>query len=256
MPTPLDKPLDPPFFVKPSCESSSVGTAIIYDIRELDRLGNDMIIEEYVPGDVISLEVVGDGVNFTVARETKVHIDDTNDCNMITPYKNHPYFRDITYDLAKNLKLKGIMDVEAIINEDGLKVIEIDSRFPSQTPIVVFHSSGINLLELLFQAITETVTEIKKAPEMSYCILEHLMDKNGQVVSIGEQLLSHGSNYNEYYTSKGIEIFECCSKERMFTLITWGHDVSEAENNRKEGIEIIEKRCKSLQEKKNGTSNT
>ena len=152
VPTPLDRPLKPPYFVKPSCESGSVGTSIIYDEEELRVLDPSMLIEEYVEGDVVSLEIVGDGTRFAVVKETLVHIDGSYDCHKVTPLPYDLTFREIAHTLAKGLSLKGIMDVEAIKGEKGLKVIEIDARFPSQTPTVVYHSSGINLVELLFKA--------------------------------------------------------------------------------------------------------
>ena len=102
------------------------------------------------------------------------------------------------------------MDVEAISGPKGLKVIEIDARFPSQTPTVVYHSSGINLIELLFCAFADGVGEIKTFPENKYCIYEHLMlGENGTLVPVGEQVLSMGSDYGKYYEEPGIEILLC-----------------------------------------------
>ena len=36
-----------------------------------------MLVEEYVEGEVVSLEVIGDGNNFAVVKETLIHIDET-----------------------------------------------------------------------------------------------------------------------------------------------------------------------------------
>ena len=58
--------------------------------------------------------------------------------------------RDISVKIAELIELKGIMDVEVIDDEGILKVLEIDARIPSQTPTVVYHSTGVNLLEELF----------------------------------------------------------------------------------------------------------
>jgi pyrrolysine biosynthesis protein PylC len=59
-----------------------VGTRIVYDEKERRDLEPGMLLEEYVEGEVISLEVVGDGRNFAVIKETRVHIDGTYDCHM------------------------------------------------------------------------------------------------------------------------------------------------------------------------------
>ncbi|MDY0386775.1 MAG: 3-methylornithine--L-lysine ligase PylC [Methanolobus sp.] len=239
IPTPEDKPSKPPYFVKPPCQSSSIGTSIIYDDMGFKGLDPSMLIEEYVEGDVVSLEVIGDGRNYTVLKETKIHIDDTYDCHMVTPIDNYPEFRRISYELAKNLKLWGIMDVEAIDSPQGLKVLEIDARFPSQTPTAVYHSTGINLVELLLQAFLEGVQEMEIAPEKNYCIYEHLLLDGGNLKPVGEHLLSQGYEYVQFHVSKGLEIFESKGKNSVFTLISWGTDREETGKMRLKGMEMI-----------------
>lgn len=264
VPTPLDRPDEPPYFVKPACESGSVGTSIIFDKEELQALDPSMLIEEYVEGDVVSLEIVGDGVRFAVVKETLVHIDGTYDCHKVTSLPYDPTFREIARILAEGLSLKGIMDVEAIQGKKGLKVIEIDARFPSQTPTVVYHSSGINLVELLFKAfegrekrekegkrerkekrVAEIenggIREIEALPKDAFCIFEHLMleKESLTLVPVGEHMLSENSEYGEYYSEEGLEIFLGRGKQAVFTLIAWASDRKEAEKVREKGLEIL-----------------
>ncbi len=242
IPTPLDKPNLPPYFIKPPCESSSSGTAIIYNDVELEGLDPSMLIEEYVEGDVISLEVIGDREHFAVFKETKVHIDDGYDCHMVTPIDRYPEFRDIAYNLAKNLSLKGIMDVEAIDSSKGLKVLEIDARLPSQTPTVVYHSSGINLIEMLLQAFLGDIQEENEHPEDQYCIFEHLSPMKDGLVGVGEHMLSDGNDYRQFHISDGLEIFQCRGgKHEVFTLISWAKEKKDAQKKRNEGLEMITK---------------
>ncbi|MEZ5334213.1 MAG: 3-methylornithine--L-lysine ligase PylC [Methanolobus sp.] len=240
-PTPADKPTNPPYFIKPPCESSSIGTSIIYDNEGLEGLDPSMLIEEYVEGDVISLEVIGDGRNFAVVKETKIHIDETYDCHMVTPIDNYPEFRKITYELAKNLNLRGIMDVEAIDSPNGLKVLEIDARFPSQTPTAVFHSTGINLVEMLMQAFSGEVWETDIVPETNYCIYEHLLLESGKLRPVGEHVLSQGDEYVQFRISEGFEIFESRGENRnsVFTLISKGADREKTETIRQNAMEMI-----------------
>lgn len=96
VPAPQDNPLQPPYFVKLPCESSSAGARVIYDEKELKDLEPGMLLEEYVEGEVVSLEVVGDGWNFAVVKETLVHIDGTYDCHMVTPLPFYPSFRELS----------------------------------------------------------------------------------------------------------------------------------------------------------------
>lgn len=239
IPTPEDKPATPPYFVKPPCESSSIGTSIIYDDIGLEGLDPSMLIEEYVEGDVVSLEVIGDGRNYAVLKETKIHIDDTYDCHMVTPIDNYPEFRKISYELAKNLNLRGIMDVEAIDSPQGLKVLEIDARFPSQTPTAVYHSTGINLVEILMQAFSEGVQELEIAPEKNYCIYEHLLLDGENLKPVGEHVISQGYEYVQFHASEGLEIFESKGKNSVFTIISWGTDRKKTEKMRQSGMEMI-----------------
>ncbi|MFP4655172.1 MAG: 3-methylornithine--L-lysine ligase PylC [Methanohalobium sp.] len=240
VPTPMDYPCRLPCIIKPLCESSSIGVSIIHDYENLDINANELkIIEEFIEGDVISLEIVGDGRHFSVVKETKVHTDEKYDCHMVTPFGHNSEFRKIAYNLASNLKLKGIMDVEAIKNSDDLRIIEIDARFPSQTPIVVYHSTGINLLVLLMQAFSSGVQEIETVSQNNYCILEHIMLKNGQLIPVDEQILSNATNYSWFYNSEGLEIFKCYGDYPAFTMITWGIDELTVDEMRDKGFFII-----------------
>lgn len=244
VPTPADNPTSPPYFVKPPCESSSVGTSIIYDNRELEGLDPSMLIEEYVEGDVVSLEVVGDGENFAVAKETKVHIDSTYDCHMVTPIDHYQELRDISLKLARSLKLRGIMDIEAIDSPRGLKVLEIDARFPSQTPSAVYHSSGINLVEMLMQAFLNGIEETDNSivvPDRNHCTFEHLALIEGELVPVGEHVISQGTDYHVFHSSEGLDIFECIGDTKVFTLMSWGPGEEEAEKNRQIGLGIVRK---------------
>jgi pyrrolysine biosynthesis protein PylC len=243
VPTPLDNPSEPPYFVKPPCESSSIGTRIIYDKKELEALEPGLLVEEYVEGNVVSLEVVGDGSHFAVVKETLIHIDNAYDCHKVTPLPPDSSIRQISRALAANLPLRGIMDVEAISGPKGLRVIEIDARFPSQTPTAVYFSSGINLIELLFRAFTDGIEEIKTFPENRYCIYEHRMLKeNGILVPVGEQVLSMGSDYGKFYKEPGIEILLCKGENPVFTLIFWGKDREEAKAKKRKGLSVLKDR--------------
>ena len=52
-------------------------------------------------------------------------------------------------NLAEVLRLHGLMDLEVIQTPEGMRVLEIDARFPSQTPTAVWLSTGVNLAEHL-----------------------------------------------------------------------------------------------------------
>jgi len=251
IPTPADKPKEPPYFVKPPSESGSVGARILYSDDELKNVPANYLIEEYLTGPVISLEVIGDGRDYIVAKETHIHIDDVYDCSMVTPLPVDETYRKIAYELAKGLRLKGIMDVEAIDSQKGWKVLEIDARFPSQTPICVYFSSGINLLLLLIESFENEKTFLKDGllnslnPKYvdSYCIFEHFQKADGRLISGGEHLISAGNDFHRFDdgTESGIEIFECAGENGYFayTLIAYSKTEAETKLKREKTKDLI-----------------
>lgn len=240
VPTPFDRPSKPPYFVKPPCMSSSIGARIVETDEELAQIDPEMLVEEYVTGPVISLEVVGNGRKYAVGQQTQVHIDDVYDCHKVTPMDTDEEFREISYQLASNLNLKGIMDVEAIASPSGIRVIEIDARFPSQTPTVVYHSSGINLLTWLMDAFCEEVPDVKPKT-LRHCVYEHLMVEDDNLEATGEHLFSEGEDYFRLFEDEDIEIFKSTGKYIIYTLICRGDSSKQVEKNRNKAIEIIRK---------------
>jgi len=252
IPTPADRPAKPPYFVKPPCESGSVGARIIETDRDLAAVPEGYLIEEYVTGPVISLEVIGNGRDYIVIKETYIHIDDIYDCFMVTPLPYDETYRKIAYDLAKGLQLKGIMDVEAIAGPKGWKVLEIDARFPSQTPICVYFSSGVNLLLLLIESFSNSEAFVQEGlihslnPKYadSYCIFEHFQKRDGKLISGGEHLISAGADFHPFAAGQpeqGIEIFECSGPDSdpAYTVISYGKTRDIAESKKKKAAALI-----------------
>lgn len=248
--TPADKPSTPPYFVKPPSESGSVGARIIHSDEELKKVPADYLIEEYLEGPVVSLEVVGNGKDFIVLKETEIHIDDVYDCYQVTPLPFDEAYQKTAFDLAKGLNLKGVMDVEAILDEKGRFILEIDARFPSQTPICVYFSSGINLLLLLIEAFvnpdfkeTGLLHSTNLQYENAYCIFEHFQKTDGKLISGGEHLISAGSDFHlfETFNENGIDIFECSGENdyRAYTVITYAKSESETAQKREKAISLI-----------------
>ena len=253
VPTPLDSPNEPPYFVKPPSESGSIGAKIIQTKEELDLIPKDFLIEEYLTGPVISLEIIGNGKDCIVAKETQIHIDDVYDCRMVTPLPANEKYRKVARDLAKGLQLKSIMDVEAIDSQNGLKVLEIDARFPSQTPICVYFSSGINLLLLLIESFENKDSFLQSGLAHStnlkyvdsYCIFEHFQFKDGKLVSGGEHLISAGSDFHLIWAEQnnGIEIFECTAGAyRAYTIICYEKTKKKTELKREWAMNFISSR--------------
>ncbi len=161
-----------PLIMKPENLSGSQGLRKIRNKDELasvtETIGmdiNNWILQEYLEGPSYSLEVLGMNGKFITIQPTFIDIDGHFDCkrvlapvNLPEPLKNK--LDETARLIASTLGLIGIMDVEVIQQGKELKVLEIDARLPSQTPTAVLHSTGINMLELLYQSyIDEAVQE-------------------------------------------------------------------------------------------------
>jgi len=189
-----------PVIVKPSTSSGSHGLQVVLSRTALDavlpelttRYG-EMVVEAYHSGPSLSLEVIarqGAGVGYLV---TELEFDAMLDCKRVyAPSRlshslNHR-FETICLDIARYLKLNGLMDVEVMADpkKGEVVVLEIDARFPSQTPMAVYHASGINLLEEWVKAhgCGQPLRPAVAKPGCAW--LEHWSVSNSCLEAIGE----------------------------------------------------------------------
>ena len=191
-----------PYVVKPSEGSGSTGVMKLETNEEaeeyLRKADPEDIIQEYLEGPSYSIEVIGIPGNYRTYTVTQVHVDKGYDCHMITspvrlPEDKLRRFQEIAVKLAELVQLKGIMDVEVIDDGEDLKVLEIDARIPSQTPIAVLKSSGMNLLEEL-RDITlygefKKENTADKGQEKVFCAYENYQRKDGIISTEGEHIM-------------------------------------------------------------------
>ncbi|MBN2322177.1 MAG: 3-methylornithine--L-lysine ligase PylC [Spirochaetes bacterium] len=192
-----------PVFIKPAFSSGSRGTVKAENIFDLRRaVGQDehthrnMILQEYLPGPVYSIEVFGGENRCAAGQVTRVEMDEGYDCmRVVVPSglsrELEKKFEAYGLAIAEAMHLNGIMDVEAILHNGSLKIIEIDARLPSQTPTAVYHSSGINYLSTLrdiFCLKKEPV--LPKVHDGNAVIYEHLLVSNGILDIRGEHIIA------------------------------------------------------------------
>ena len=142
-----------PIMAKPSGSSGSRGIRII---RSADQLraefpgggaAAEWVVQEYLPGPSYSLEVIAVGGGARCFQVTDLFVDaglrlQTGDRRRPScPRAWSPNLSASVSNSADAIDLRGLMDVEVILNGGELKVLEIDARLPSQTPTAVFWSS-------------------------------------------------------------------------------------------------------------------
>ena len=99
-------------------------------------------------------------------------------------------FEQMAICIAEHIQLKGLMDVEVILHDGELKILEIDARLPSQTPTVVFHSTGINQVQLLGELFLTGEMNFDNTSEPQATIYEHIKVTDTQIEVRGEHIMS------------------------------------------------------------------
>ena len=192
-----------PFIVKPSFFSGSTGVKRVRTEEELKTFletipqGENWVIEEFLEGPSYSIEVIGKPDGYQTYEITEIHMDEVYDCKKVTAPCNITEeqkngFRNIAVKLAELVGLQGIMDVEVIDDHGEFKVLEIDARIPSQTPTVVYHTSGVNFIEELRDLFCEGKLNAKKSEHKKFCSYEHFLVKDGKFTEHGEHIISQG----------------------------------------------------------------
>ena len=242
-----------PVVVKPSNSSGSRGVRRINRMEELTafvtREPHDWIIQEFLTGPSYSIEVIGVKDNFMSLQSTEIVVDSQYDCKRVlapagfSPAMNKK-FEEIAVTIAGALNLNGIMDVEVIYHEGTLKVLEIDARLPSQTPTVVNKSTGINMLELLYDVFVKgNIPKIADVKHERGVVYEHIKVCPGILEVSGEHIMSNAGplNFYEHFfgADEALTDFVPGHSSWVATLITTGNSREEAWNKRCLVIEDI-----------------
>jgi len=244
-----------PYIIKPSGESGSSGVRKVNTDKELKFFLNTngqkgkWVIQEFLDGPSYSIEVIGVPGNYRTYKITKIHIDDVYDCKRVTSpcpvtAAQKKQFEEIGSRLAELVNLHGIMDVE-VIEDDGLfKVLEIDARIPSQTPSVVYHSSGMNQIEeladiVLYGSFRKPMEDLGK-----HCSYEHYkINKNGCFPG-GEHIMCDAGpltlKENFFGADEALTDYDFNHDVWYGTFINWADTREELERNRSEMIRRLE----------------
>jgi pyrrolysine biosynthesis protein PylC len=207
-----------PAVVKPDSASGSEGVRVVADETELslaraslEAAGHAVVVEEYVAGPSLSLEVLAWGGRAVSLQVTGLEFDAAYDCKRVVapvgeaatgaPATASPdwgaaveagtlaAFDAAAVRLGEGLHLNGLMDVEIMVRGGEPKVLEIDARLPSQTPTAVLWSSGINIVdELIDTARREAPPEVDRTPRRA-CVYQHVCARRGLLEVLGEHVM-------------------------------------------------------------------
>ena len=256
-----------PAIVKPSSQSGSIGVTVAMNEDDMKKgldivkgLNDEPVIQEFVHGKSVSVEVIGNGTTAKGYVTTEVCLDSNYDCKMVKCNPNImskedcDLFAKIGKDVAEAIGLSALMDVEAILTPKGLRVLEIDARIPSQTPAAIEAATGLNLLEEL--TTTALGKPANRVPTDGCSIYRHVYLKDGKLRSSGEKEFGHVQSprfaAGLFGSDDCITDYEPGKTEWHATLITKGRTEKEADERAQSCIERILDEC-SLDEFLDGT---
>lgn len=247
-----------PAIVKPSSQSGSIGVTVAMNDEDMRKgldivksLNDEPVIQEFVHGKSVSVEVIGNGKTAKGYITTEVCLDSNYDCKMVRCNPNImtkddcDLFAKIGKDVAEAIGLSALMDVEAILTPKGLRVLEIDARIPSQTPAAIEAATGVNLLEEL--ATTALGKPADRRPREGSSVYRHVYLRNGELRSSGEKEFGHVVSPRFapglFSSDNCITDYEPGKAEWHATLISKGRTEKEADEKADACIERILNEC-------------
>ncbi len=201
LPAPLPWPAaNFPLIAKPSKGSGSRGVRQISSVEDFQSFiqakRGEWVIEEFIEGPSFSIEVIGSGKHYYALQVTDLQMDANFDCKRvkaptILSKKMVGNFEQEALTLAKAMNLRGIMDVEVVLHDGRLKVLEIDARLPSQTPTVVYLSTGINMVEILGKVFCQDSEFVPPAITFQRGVIyEHIGVSSEKLEVSGEHIIA------------------------------------------------------------------
>jgi pyrrolysine biosynthesis protein PylC len=249
-----------PVLAKPDGGSGSKGVEVFPDLQALEARFDlipppDRVLQEYLSGPSYSIEVMGRPGDYTPLQITSLEMDRDYDCKRVLAPSLLPSdltrsFEEVAVALAEAVGLSGIMDVEAIVHEGQLKVLEIDARLPSQTPIAVYHSTGINMVERLatiFSAQDESKPDSVPGQPIGGSVLEHIRVGPGHLTVCGEQIMAEAGplhlEASFFGADEALTSHAPGKDDWVATLMVKGSDLEDARERRDRVIREIRSRC-------------
>ncbi len=258
LPVPLHYPAGKaPFIVKPSGKSGSEGVRKIDHEEELKDFFDhydkkEWVAEEYLDGPSYSLEVIGVPGHYSTYHVTQLLMDPVYDCKRVLscpdfPAKQKAQFESLAVALGEMVRLHGIMDVEVIEHNGIFKILEIDARIPSQTPITVYHATGWNIMsELAIKFGKQRHHNSVLWDKEKYVSLEQIQVNGKHVDVVGEHMLAEAGVLAHLYqfcgADEALTDYAPGKKTWAATMINVADSKKELETKRKQMFLEIEKR--------------
>jgi pyrrolysine biosynthesis protein PylC len=243
-----------PLVVKPSNKSGSESVYRANNKNELKevleivrRVDSRPVVQKFIEGPAISLEVMSrKGVGHPL-QITGLEFDERYGCKRVyAPVQLPPNVEErmkmVGMRVASNLRLNGLTDVQALLEGATPKVNEINARLPSQTPSVVYHSTRINMVELLVKLFLDNRLPTQRIHSRRAVLYQHVKILGKELRVQGEHVMAEASDLrlkkdflgaDEAITNlaHGID-----TSNRVATLIVKSRDLTSASKKMKEAV--------------------
>ncbi len=246
-----------PVIVKPDSASGSHGVRVVHHTDELPAdhdKSEKYVIQAFTPGPSYSLEVVGLPGKYRALQVTALEMDAAFDCKRVLAPSGldssltHE-FEQMAINLAEAIRLKGLMDVEVILNGQQLTLLEIDARLPSQTPIAVYWSTGMNMVRQIGEMFTgrKSLLAVPPAEPPEAVIYEHIHVSDEKMEICGEHIMSNVDplhvRQDFFGADEAITNYRPGRGNWVATLIFSEADRNSTVNKRNATIESIKHHC-------------
>ncbi len=191
-----------PVVAKPSRASGSRGVVVLNGQTDAEKRfphgfpDDGWVFQQYLEGPSFSLELIGRPGNYLPIQVTQLFMDAAHDCKAVAAPcqladRQIREIETLSVEIADAIRLTGLMDVEVILHQGRFKVLEVDARFPSQTPLCVYASTGCNLFDVLADLfLSGTLPPLVASEFARGAILEHIRVTNRAIFVEGEHIMA------------------------------------------------------------------
>jgi pyrrolysine biosynthesis protein PylC len=214
------------------------------------------VIQEFLTGPSFSMEVLGLPGAHRALQATDLAMDAGYDCKRVEApsllaAEPAAELARTAVVLAEALQLRGLMDLEVILHDGEFRLLEIDARLPSQTPIAVFWSTGYNMVralgELFLPGGGGRAEELSPADRWRSVVLEHVHAYANRLEVAGEHVMIRRSPLSVrrdfFGVDEAITDYAPGRTDWVATLIVTGADRAETKRRHDETVAAIRRTC-------------
>lgn len=232
--------------------STQSGLTGFLDKNQAQR--EELVIQQFLKGDYYSLEVIGCQGIYRTLQVTDLDMDRCFDCKRVSAptkltYEHQQEFCSLGEKMGAMINLEGIANIQVVDHQGTLKVLGITAKLPSETPIVVYKSTGLNMLVLLDgvyrRGIMDTVLTFGDARAV---ISEYVKVTSQRMETIGKHKIPDRGpmflHQNFFGAEEAITNYRPGQSSWVARLIHTGSDVAEVRMKRMKTIETMQKQFK------------